>query len=246
MAHTGRNEPCPCGSGKKYKKCCLDREVPFQKPMKRDEDIVPIDTVSDYGVPLPDKDFFEKNAIHELSGVRMLYSMMLNPHLETIVNRAVRQVINRGQEELERIKKAGDINTLIDIMKSKPYMMNQIPLIEKILQDKDTAVTLILQELRKPQNDSFVELSARILHRTGVDCSGEIINIIKTGNNRRAYPIAVLSVLLGFYDSGATEKLLWDYYHHLKKHFPQETYSDGPLLGLSEMRERKKERALLN
>ena len=21
---TGRNEPCPCGSGKKYKKCCMD------------------------------------------------------------------------------------------------------------------------------------------------------------------------------------------------------------------------------
>lgn len=20
----GRNEPCPCGSGKKYKKCCLE------------------------------------------------------------------------------------------------------------------------------------------------------------------------------------------------------------------------------
>jgi len=24
----GRNDPCPCGSGKKYKKCCLDREKP--------------------------------------------------------------------------------------------------------------------------------------------------------------------------------------------------------------------------
>lgn len=23
----GRNEPCPCGSGKKYKKCCLDKEA---------------------------------------------------------------------------------------------------------------------------------------------------------------------------------------------------------------------------
>ncbi|WP_420808763.1 SEC-C metal-binding domain-containing protein [Bacillus salacetis] len=22
MAKVGRNEPCPCGSGKKYKKCC--------------------------------------------------------------------------------------------------------------------------------------------------------------------------------------------------------------------------------
>jgi hypothetical protein len=23
----GRNDPCPCGSGKKYKKCCLDRSA---------------------------------------------------------------------------------------------------------------------------------------------------------------------------------------------------------------------------
>ena len=25
-AKVGRNEPCPCGSGKKYKKCCLLKE----------------------------------------------------------------------------------------------------------------------------------------------------------------------------------------------------------------------------
>jgi hypothetical protein len=24
MATIGRNDPCPCGSGKKYKKCCLN------------------------------------------------------------------------------------------------------------------------------------------------------------------------------------------------------------------------------
>ena len=28
MAKTGRNSPCPCGSGKKYKKCCLAKEAP--------------------------------------------------------------------------------------------------------------------------------------------------------------------------------------------------------------------------
>jgi Protein of unknown function (DUF1186)/SEC-C motif len=28
----GRNEPCPCGSGKKFKKCCLDKFRPEQKP----------------------------------------------------------------------------------------------------------------------------------------------------------------------------------------------------------------------
>jgi hypothetical protein len=26
LQHTGRNDPCPCGSGKKYKRCCLDRD----------------------------------------------------------------------------------------------------------------------------------------------------------------------------------------------------------------------------
>ena len=25
MAKTGRNDPCPCGSGKKYKRCCLEK-----------------------------------------------------------------------------------------------------------------------------------------------------------------------------------------------------------------------------
>ena len=26
MAKTGRNDPCPCGSGKKYKLCCLSKD----------------------------------------------------------------------------------------------------------------------------------------------------------------------------------------------------------------------------
>jgi len=26
MPKAGRNDPCPCGSGKKYKRCCLDRD----------------------------------------------------------------------------------------------------------------------------------------------------------------------------------------------------------------------------
>ena len=25
MRNTGRNDPCPCGSGRKYKKCCIDQ-----------------------------------------------------------------------------------------------------------------------------------------------------------------------------------------------------------------------------
>jgi uncharacterized protein YecA (UPF0149 family) len=26
IGRVGRNEPCPCGSGKKFKKCCLEKQ----------------------------------------------------------------------------------------------------------------------------------------------------------------------------------------------------------------------------
>lgn len=32
MSKIGRNDPCPCGSGKKYKKCCIDKPVPETEP----------------------------------------------------------------------------------------------------------------------------------------------------------------------------------------------------------------------
>ncbi len=38
MAKIGRNQPCPCGSGKKYKKCCLNKpKSDSQSVQKRDE-----------------------------------------------------------------------------------------------------------------------------------------------------------------------------------------------------------------
>lgn len=31
MPKVGRNQPCPCGSGKKYKQCCLDKDQAFER-----------------------------------------------------------------------------------------------------------------------------------------------------------------------------------------------------------------------
>lgn len=33
----GRNDPCPCGSGKKYKKCCQDKDNGYIPPIIRDQ-----------------------------------------------------------------------------------------------------------------------------------------------------------------------------------------------------------------
>lgn len=39
MTKTGRNEPCPCGSGKKYKKCCLDQEQAALRAEREGQDL---------------------------------------------------------------------------------------------------------------------------------------------------------------------------------------------------------------
>jgi hypothetical protein len=41
MDKIGRNDPCPCGSGKKYKKCCLEKdeqEKSEQRKLKAQEE----------------------------------------------------------------------------------------------------------------------------------------------------------------------------------------------------------------
>jgi hypothetical protein len=35
MAMPGRNDPCPCGSGKKFKKCCIDKYKTPTDPIER-------------------------------------------------------------------------------------------------------------------------------------------------------------------------------------------------------------------
>src|SRR5437879_13346511 len=43
MNKPGRNDPCPCGSGKKYKQCCLSREQaarPRAGALERDEPFI--------------------------------------------------------------------------------------------------------------------------------------------------------------------------------------------------------------
>jgi hypothetical protein len=43
MSHIGRNEPCPCGSGKKYKKCCLDKDQMEQRAQREARKLFPLE-----------------------------------------------------------------------------------------------------------------------------------------------------------------------------------------------------------
>lgn len=253
MSKIRRNDPCPCGSGMKYKKCCMSAynegfEEQHAAPGKeeQDDDYIPIGEVVDYGNPLLDEAFFARNKVHEISAPRLLYSCLLHPEIEGIAMKVTRQFIDRGKEELKCIEKARDAETLIGILRNKPDPINHTPLINRLVEEKAQAVPLILQELKKPQNDSFVELAVRILLMSGTNYSKEIIDIINSGNNRKAYAISILCVLLGFYGNEPSEKLLWNYYHYMKFKYSNDTYSDGPLLGLTQIQERRERKDSLH
>jgi tetratricopeptide (TPR) repeat protein len=41
MAKIGRNDPCPCGSGKKYKQCCLAKDEAAARAARAAQPVVP-------------------------------------------------------------------------------------------------------------------------------------------------------------------------------------------------------------
>lgn len=64
MMKIGRNAPCPCGSGKKYKKCCIDKSIRIVS----DVNTVPIeDSISDF-------DYISGNA-KKLENIISLYNV---------------------------------------------------------------------------------------------------------------------------------------------------------------------------
>ncbi len=101
---------------------------------------------------------------------------------------------------------------------------------------------MIMKGLQKQQRSAFAEIAIEIIHATGEDYSNEIIEIIEH-SQRNAYVVSLLCMILGFYENDRSKKLLWDYFRYFKEHFPNETYSDGPLLGLEEMRARKEDKS---
>ncbi|WP_106498012.1 SEC-C metal-binding domain-containing protein [Lentibacillus sp. Marseille-P4043] len=91
----GRNNPCPCGSGKKYKKCCVHKQevatgnpiLPLnyrwteEKVNKLDSDAI-MDNLTSFGIPITVDDF--KRVIRNVSSVgELLFKWEKLYHLNT-------------------------------------------------------------------------------------------------------------------------------------------------------------------
>jgi len=240
MINIGRNEPCFCGSGKKFKKCCYGKDDPVDK---RDEKlkILPIRRNIDYGVPLLNDEFFKCNQLHEISAANLLHMHLIAPEAVEACAGIVRSETNRHLVEAEKIKRICSSKELIKILHREPDPLNFALLRRKFFEYEEETAVLLLRQLKEFQDDMFVELAIDFLFATGKNYSREIIEIIEN-DQRDVYCVSLLCLLLGFYDHPKVSKTLWDYYHYFKTQIPHETYSDGPLLGLYEVDARQNER----
>ena len=236
----GRNDPCPCGSGKKYKHCCLgkfppENTNPFRGALNDDEDVeFNPSWVRDGGAPILEMQYLDSLPMNEISSPRMLFSTLLMPKVEELARSAVDKLLHRGREEAIRIEAATNLEQLIALMKIRPDPLNHLLLISRMLEFENRGVKMLLAELMEKQNTPFVELALKIIYKSGYDYDQEMETLICHGP-RRAYLVALMCMILGMRGKRKHAKLLWDYYHMLKERFSEESYSDGPLIGLKEI-----------
>jgi tetratricopeptide (TPR) repeat protein len=114
MLKIGRNAPCPCGSGKKYKKCCLSRQNGKRQPSMPTRQFIPVytdlDKLSNSVV-----DLIKEN---KLDQAEVVSRRLLADYPDQIdgLNRLAQVYEARGQ----RSKAAGYYRKAADFAKSMP------------------------------------------------------------------------------------------------------------------------------
>lgn len=108
----GRNDPCPCGSGKKYKRCCLAHEAPHLPDRTFEDVIAEIAAADEAGDP--------EAALHLLEEERLslrdpdLDGMLVERYLELPANEAEDRLHRWWDQEHDRFSGAGLARVLID------------------------------------------------------------------------------------------------------------------------------------
>lgn len=244
----GRNDPCSCGSGKKYKKCCLNKPAevvrPIEAPVSRkeagDRGEGPIITryPGDFGAPRLDDRLFDALPPDELSAYVLLWNMTKRPEIAAQAEKMARAFIFRGKGEARRIKKAGSGQELVEIMLNNPDPINQHLLLSRVEEKTAECLPLIIRELAAPHHTNFAELAVKAIYQSNYYPEKELLALI-TQPNATAYDLSLICMLLGMLEIEEAIQPLWDYYGFFKREFPRENYWKGPLTGLQDLKHRR-------
>jgi len=192
--------------------------------------------VKDYGLPILSEDFFKRNPIEEISAARLVYSMMLNPGIIQLASEIAEQFIWRGEEEAKSIKKVTNPEDLIDIMGRDPDPVNHRILKDRIIHFSSFAILRIIEKLKNNRNDVFAELAVEVIYESKFNCGLQLLDILDSIDD--PYTSSLVCMLLGLIGPRDAVQQIWNYYHFFKNEYAHETFDQGPLLALYEMKER--------
>jgi len=161
MSKPGRNEPCPCGSGKKYKKCCFGKEEAesAERERKQEQQEALMTMLVNLNRSLLD----DKPHIKEYKKIRRLHSEIVNGMMEHYhEDKFQRQVIRDTELEEEGDPKARTV-TLLEATFDYDTREGTQALCEHIVYKMAPNVTCITEDFlnkhryRKPEKIEFLQ-----------------------------------------------------------------------------------------
>lgn len=228
-----RNDPCPCGSGKKYKKCCELKNVTFEnKSPQKKEHFISGNVPVSFDMPVFFKEFFTKVKTG-LTAFGLINSCILRPEIEKIASQFTNSQLDRGKSEAKKIQQCKNVSELIKILKAGIDNLNHVLMQKLFLEKPEESVAALMLELQNAVPEMFIEISVRTIALAKINVANDLMTIIKK-HDKSIYQISLLCLLLGYQKHPAIPQFLWNYYRFFKSQYPDQDYWEGPFYGLWE------------
>jgi hypothetical protein len=228
-----RNEPCPCGSGKKYKKCCGKIIEAIEESPHANKDRFISGSIPDSpDMPVFSEKFFKK-VDTGFSAYGLINSCILRPEVERLAAKITNKHLDRGKNEAAKIKKCKDVTKLVSMLKAGIDTLNHVLLQNIFLEKSKESVSALLLELRNPVSTMFVEFTVKTIALAKINVFEELKSIIEK-HDKPVYQISLLCLLLGYQKHPSIPQFLWNYYRFFQLQFPDQNYWQGPFFGLWE------------
>lgn len=121
-------------------------------------------------------------------------------------------------------------------MGQEPDPLNHGLLKKKILRSSDLTLPRIIEKLKDNRSDAFAELAVAIIYESKANCGARLLEILDSISD--PYTCSLVCMLLGLIGPREAVEPIWNYYHYFKDEYPDETFDQGPLLALYEMKRR--------
>ncbi len=182
--------------------------------------------------------FFRENPIEELSAQNFVYLSLEVEGLNKVAETFVRGVTDRAEDQIKEIQEENDPDKLFKLLRGGCDTLCQEALRERVLGFEDILVPRILAAYERTLNDVFAENACRILAKCKKNHSKDILEIYQ--NIRSPYALSLISITLGFIGNEECIPVLYEQFQEFKKSHRNETYEQGPLIGLLKLKDRFK------